>query len=64
MKKKDEIQNRFESNDEQNELNLKELMNVEGGEDSEPDKNCGLGCFIGGMTDKQDQNDVSDEQQD
>lgn len=61
MEKKDEIQNRFEENtDNQDELDLKELMTVEGGEESEPEKNCGLGCFIGGMTEKEDPQNASD----
>lgn len=30
-------------------LNLDELMNVQGGDDREPERNCGLGCYLAGV---------------
>jgi hypothetical protein len=63
MRKNDEMQDRFDAEkDSQDELDLNELMNVEGGEDSEPEKNCGLGCFIGGMTETEPQKTMPDGQ--
>ncbi|MDE5676259.1 MAG: hypothetical protein K2G02_03955 [Phocaeicola sp.] len=44
-------------------LNINELMDVQGGTDTEPVKNCGLGCYLSGInntgqeTTKADEND-------
>jgi hypothetical protein len=40
---------RGENTDEQEELSVDELMTLEGGEDKDDNKNCGLGCFTGGV---------------
>ena len=36
---------------EEEQLNINELMDVQGGQDVEPIKNCGLGCYLSGLND-------------
>lgn len=39
-------------NQEEELLDMDELMDVQGGTDTEPVKNCGLGCYLSGIDDK------------
>ncbi|MCR6509795.1 MULTISPECIES: hypothetical protein [Bacteroides] len=36
-------------NQEEELLDINELMDVQGGTDTEPVKNCGLGCYLSGI---------------
>lgn len=39
-------------------LNLDELLDIEGGEETEPAKSCGLGCYINGVDTSNQTNDI------
>lgn len=49
-KKEEKKVSTFESCNEGSEvLNLDELMDVQGGDNREPERNCGLGCYLTGI---------------
>lgn len=60
MKKKKTFQTRLQDcNDE--DLNLDELFYIEGGEETEPAKSCGLGCYINGVDTTNQTHDIEHE---